>query len=170
MTFPSERKLSALGARIMQAVEEAGRSQTSTERALGFSQGWLSRVVRGQRAESTLDVRNMQALADYLEVNFEWLVLGRGPMRKERPEIASPAEIAIHLARCSGVREDAIRSACLRLGQGTAELTAMDWALAIDAEARLLDRAGVPPEPESSTHATGQTPPTPPVVRRGDRG
>jgi hypothetical protein len=166
MTFPKERTLSPLGARIMRAIEEAGRSQTSTERGLGFSQGWLSRVVRGQRADSTLDVRNMQALADYLEVNFEWLVLGRGPMRKERPEIASPAEIAIHLARSSGVREDAIRSACVRLGQGTSELTAMDWALAIDAEARLLDRAGVPPDSESSDRVTGETPSAPSAMRR----
>lgn len=133
-----------MGERILLALEEEGRTQTSVERQIWPSQGQLSRLVYGERGTSTIDADKMRALADVLHVQFEWLVLGRGPMRRDGREAPTPAEEAMRLARLSGCREDAIQETWERL-QGSAKgMTAMDWALAFDASARVLERAGVP--------------------------
>ncbi len=56
--------------------------------------------------------------------------------------------------RRAGTREDAIRSAWTRHRDLASEMAATDWVLAIDAEARRLDRAGVPrPETVWATQA-----------------
>jgi hypothetical protein len=106
--------------------------------------------MHGERGTSTLDVDKMRALADVLHVQFEWLVLGRGPMRRDGREEPTPAEEAMRLARLSGCREDALQETWERLKEKSKEMTAMDWALAFHASALVLDRAGVPRPEEIS--------------------
>lgn len=135
----------------MKALEEEGRTQTSVERQIFPSQGQLSRIIYGERGTSTVDVDKMRALSDVLHVQFEWLVLGRGPMRRDGREKPTPAEEAMRFARLSGCREDAIQEAWDRLKNKAGEMSPMDWALAFDASARMLERAGVPRPEEVQT-------------------
>lgn len=151
MRASSDRKPTPLGERILQALGEENRTQTSAERQAGFSQGHLSKIIYGERGGTSLAPEKLGVLAEILHVNFEWLLINRGPMRRDGRTTKTPAEEAIHFARLSGAREDAIQDTWERL-KGQAEgMTALDWALAIDATARMLERAGVP-RPEDVHH------------------
>lgn len=71
------------GKRILDACEQEGRSPTSLERDAGIPKGYLSRMIHGHRGQTSVNPEHMRSLADTLDVQFEWLVLGRGPMRRE---------------------------------------------------------------------------------------
>lgn len=131
------------GRRVLLAMDEEKRSQGSTERDAGIPKGYLSRLIYGSRGGTSIHPGHMQALAKVLHVNFEWLVVGTGPMRRDGRG-STPAEQAITFARGQGAREDALVSAWERNKDREAEMTSFDWLMAIDAEARRLDRAGVP--------------------------
>jgi len=125
------------------ACEEEGRSPTSAERDAGLGKGYLSRMIYGDRGNVSFNAEHMRSLARLLHVNFEWLVIGEGPMRRDGRGV-TPAEMAIRFAREQGAREDAITEAWKRNKDRESEMTATDWLLAIDTEARRLERSGVP--------------------------
>lgn len=141
--------------RIKYAVYELeGKSFQKVERALGFSDGDLSKYASGKRGGSTVDVDKMAALAAYLHVEFDWLVRGVGPVRSGGRG-TTPAEEAIVLARRSGTPEEVIQAAWDRYKDRQATMTGMDWALVIHNEHQVSARpvaqepkllgAGAPP-------------------------
>lgn len=127
--------------RLKLALELSGKTQTQTNRDLELPQGYMSRLVRGLRGSKALDPELIRRLADYLEVGFEWLAIGRGLMRPGSSQ--TPLEEAMIFARRHGCREDAIEAAAER-HRDDEEMTAIDWILAFDAHARRLERLGKP--------------------------
>lgn len=133
---------------------ERHRGSTAVENALMLkhpdlfrSRGFLSSYLGGRRGAKNPDPKAMKAIADFLHVNFEWLVLGTGPLRKGgRGE--TPAEEALFVARDWGIREDAWEIAWTRNMDRVDTMTAKDWFDAICSEAVRLDREHVP-RPES---------------------
>ncbi len=133
-------KDSSIRDRIVYAMEAEGRKIGPTELQVGYSTGHLNRIMNGERAPT--DVDRLKALALVLNVQPAWLVLGEGPMRREGRG-PTPAEEAMVFARQAGCREDAWQAAWERNKDREAEMSSMDWALAINAEAVRLDRTGV---------------------------
>ena len=142
MSASTPGKDSTIGERVAFALSEEGRKIAPTELQAGFSKGHLGRIIKGERGSSTIDVSRMKVLADLLHVNASWLILGDGPVRREGRN-RTPAEEAMAFARQAGCREDAWQAAWDRNKDREAEMSAMDWALAINAEAIRLDRSGV---------------------------
>lgn len=135
---------SPFGERILQAISSMeGRSVNNVEAALGMSKGHLGRIIRGERASQNVDIDRVTRMAKLLHVNVLWLLTGEGPVRKDgRP--TTPAEEAIVFARRNGAREDAIQTAWERNKEREPTMSATDWIIAIDTEARHLERQGVP--------------------------
>jgi transcriptional regulator with XRE-family HTH domain len=128
------------GDRLRHAVDEEGTSLQKVEAAVGFSKGFLSRYCRGERGGTLVDVDKMGALADLLHVRIEWLLYGRGPMRREGRG-TTPAEEALVACRRWGVREEAIQSAWGRFQDRVDRMSAAEWVTAIWAEDAVLARA-----------------------------
>jgi hypothetical protein len=146
---------STLGERLTFAIhKERHRGQNAVENALMTkfpdmfrSRGFLSSYIGGRRGAKNPDPRAMKAIADFLHVAFEWLILGSGPMRRGgRGD--TPAEEALFIARDWGIRDDAWQVAWERNKDRSDELTAEEWFDAIRIEAELLDKKNVP-RPES---------------------
>lgn len=136
---------------MLKALEEEQRSQNSAERDAKLGKGYLSRLIYGDRGGTSINPEHMLSLAKVLHVNFEWLVVGTGPMRRDGRDTTT-AEQAITFARGQGSREDALKAAWERNKDRENEMTATDWIMAIDAEARRLDRAGVPRPEQTAEH------------------
>lgn len=136
-------KLSEFGKRFLLACDLEGRSPTSAERDAGLNRGYLSPIIHGKRGKQSMNLEHMAAVAKILHVNFEWLVMGTGPMRREGRS-TTPAEQAITFARSAGAREAAIQIAWERNRDREADLDVWAWARAIDEEDRRLSAAGVP--------------------------
>lgn len=140
-----------MGERLRYAIDvERHRGPTAVENALLLkhpdvfrSRGFLSSYIGGRRGAKNPDLRAMKAIADYLHVAFEWLVLGSGPFRKGgRGE--TPLEEAIFISRDWGIREDAFSLAERTHAARAEEMTAEEWFDAIRSAAARLDRDGVP--------------------------
>lgn len=115
----------------------------NVEAALGMSKGHLGRIIRGERASQNVNIDMVTRMAKLLHVNMLWLLTGEGPVRKDgRP--TTQAEEAIVFARRNGAREDAIQAAWERNKEREPTMSATDWIIAIDTEARHLERQGVP--------------------------
>lgn len=158
MAASTPGKDSTLAERVTFAMIAEGRERKvgPTEQQVGYSAGHLGRIMKGERGGTTVDVNRLKMLADLLHVERAWLVLGEGPMRREG-RTPTPAEEAMTFAREAGCREDAWQEAWERNKDREAEMTAMDWALAINAEAVRLDRSGVKrPEIAASERAAIQ--------------
>lgn len=78
-----------------------------------FSQGYMSRLVYGERGTSTIDPLKLQAISDTLGVSFEWLATGREPMRPQAIAHAPP-ELGAMMARSWGALEDAVEHVLAR--------------------------------------------------------
>lgn len=128
------------------------KSPTRTERDAGLQRGYMSQVKSGKIRSPGPDV--IRALADYLHVQFEWLAIGRGPMREEA-WASSPLESAMRFALLHGARQDAIDAAVDRY-RDAPDMTGNDWILAFNSEAIRLERAGVP-RPEKVAAAQRKT-------------
>ena len=104
--------------------------------------GFISSYVTGRRGKKTPDSKLIKLLADFFHVEFEWLLLGSGPVRREgRGE--TPAETALFFARTMRIREDAWEVAWERNKDRAESMTVEDWFNAIRSEAERLDRAGI---------------------------
>jgi transcriptional regulator with XRE-family HTH domain len=132
--------LNTRGDRLRHAVDKEGTSLQKVEAAVGFSKGFLSRYCRGERGGTLVDVDKMGALADLLHVGVEWLLYGRGPMRRDGRD-TTPAEEALTACRRWGAREEAIQAAWARFRDREATMTAAEWVTAIWSEDALLSRA-----------------------------
>jgi len=138
------------GERLALAIELADSSQSSLERDLGWGRGRVHRLLgKGKNPILSPGPEVVRALVDALDVEYEWLAIGRGPMRREGWD-ASALEEAMVFARKHGTRADAIEAAAAKHRDDPAELTAIEWILAFDAEARRLDRVGVPRPEETA--------------------
>jgi hypothetical protein len=125
---------SELGERLYSAILAEGRTVNSVEEELRLSRGHLGRIIRGERWKETVDIGLAKSLCAVLHIQLEWLLTSEGPRRREgRP--ATPAEVAIVFARRNGAREDAIKSAWERNKDREAEMSELDWVLAINGEA-----------------------------------
>ena len=146
---------STLGERLNFAIHhERHRGPTAVENALMLknpemfrSRGFLSSYINGRRGVRFPDPKAMKAIADYLHVAFEWLVLGTGPMRRGGRG-GTPAEEALFVARDWGIREDAFEVAWERNKDRSNEMTAEEWFEEIRSEAERLNKKQVP-RPES---------------------
>ena len=140
-----------LGKRLLEAIVDEGWAVKNLEDDLAISAGHLGRIIRGERWRETVDLELAQRLAKRLHVNFAWLVIGEGPKKRGGRE-PTPAETAIAFARKNGVREDAVQIAWERNKDREAEMTELDWVLAINGEAAKLRGPHVPferPTPEA---------------------
>ncbi len=106
-----------LGRRILSALEGMHMSPTALERKLierseasgsdvKWSQGYMSRLISGERGGTAIDPLKIQDIADELGVRFEWLATGREPMREGGEQ--TPQQVGLAMARMLGAREDAI--------------------------------------------------------------
>lgn len=135
-----------LGERIRFAIASEDRTETSVNTALfpAFSPGDISSLCTGRRGKSTIDPKKMSILADYLHVRLEWLLVGKGPMRRDGRTEKTPAETARGVALTFNIREDAWTTVWERNKDRAADLDAAEWFDLIKAEAARLDKAGVP--------------------------
>jgi len=143
---------STLGQRLEHAIELDGwRSQTDAENKLMLKypdrfrhRGFLSSYITGRRGRKTPDSKLIKLLADFFHVEFEWLLLGSGPIRRDgRGE--TPAERAMIFARTIRIREDAWDRAWEENRHRAEEMDEAAWFAAIEAKAKELTNAGVPP-------------------------
>ncbi len=135
--------------RLAAAIAAEEKSPTRTGREAGLQEGYIFKLLGVAQAKQVLspgpDV--IRLLADYLNISYEWLAIGRGPMRY-RGWAATPFEEARVFAKRHGLRDEAIRAAEERFGSAQ-DMTAVDWVIAFDSEARRLDRVASPrPEVE----------------------
>lgn len=131
--------------RLRLAIADEKRSQTRTERESGLPQGYITRLLgTSPKAKQIFspgpDV--VTKLANYLNVSYEWLAIGRGPMRVEG-YAPSALEEAVSFAMRHGARRDAIDAAAKRF-RDVANMTGTDWIIAFNQEAIRLDRDGIP--------------------------
>lgn len=140
-----------LGERLQYAIAvERHRGPNAVENALLLkrpdlfrSRGFMSSYINGRRGSKNPKPEALKAIADYLHVAFEWLVLGSGPFRKGgRGE--TPLEEAIFISRDWGIREDAFPLAERTHAARAEEMTAEEWFDAIRSAAARLDRDGTP--------------------------
>ncbi|MDX6480336.1 MAG: hypothetical protein QOG85_846 [Gaiellaceae bacterium] len=123
----------------------AGKTQTRTERESGLPQGYVVRLLgSSEKSKQILSPgpEVIRKLADYLDVSYEWLAIGRGPMHSDG-WAPSAFEQALLVCQRARTRQDAIDAAVER-HRGHEEMTAIDWILAVDTEARRLERLGLP--------------------------
>lgn len=128
--------------RLRRALKAAGKSQSRAQREIGLSQGYMSKLLSGDRGTKALAPELIRRLADYLGVAYEWLAIGRGPMHREG-WAPSPLEAASVVAVTWGARRDAIEAA-IEKHRDTPDMTEWDWLSAINTEASRLDRGAVP--------------------------
>lgn len=161
MSASSPGEGSTLGDRLNYALALENRSQTEAEGMLMLKhpemfthRGVLSSYVTGRRGKLRPDPKIIEAIADFLHVEFKWLLLGSGPVRREgRGE--TPAETALFFARTMRIREDAWEVAWDRNKDRAELMDVEDWFNAIRAEAERLDRANIP-RPEAHVEAMDQ--------------
>ncbi len=143
---------STLGERLSFAIhKEHHRGSNAVENALMIrhpelfrSRGFLSSYISGRRGtKGNPDPRAMKAIADFLHIAFEWLMIGSGPLRRGGRGDTSWEE-AMFLARDWGYREDAIQIAWERNKDRAESMTPDECFKQIQLEGEQLDRAGVP--------------------------
>lgn len=134
--------------RLKAAMVAEGKTPTRTERESKLPQGYMTRLLgtseKGRARQILAPGPDMiRQLADYLEVSYEWLAIGRGSMR-QAGWADSPLEEAMLFARRNGAREDAMLAAAERYRDDETVVTAWDWVMVFDSETRRLERGGVP--------------------------
>lgn len=122
-----EIKTDSIASRLWTAMEAEKKTPTRTGREAGLQQGYIFKlmgVARGKPVTSP-GPEVLRQLADYLRVNYEWLAIGRGPMRADG---YSPTafEEAANFARRHGISEAAILATIERV-RTDASLSAADW-------------------------------------------
>ncbi len=122
------------------------------------SRGFMSRYTKdgkGEGSRSHPDPRLLKLVADFLHVNFEWLVIGSGPMRRDgRGQTAF--EIAMFTARDWGMRADGIELAWERNQAIADKMTAEHAFEEIQAACASLDRQGIPRPEQIDAQLEGQ--------------
>jgi len=130
--------------RLALAVAESGKSPTKVGSNARLKQGYIFKLLGRAKAKTILspgpDI--IRDLADELQVNYEWLAIGRGPMRADG-WAPSALEAATKVALMWGARGDAILAA-VEKNRDVPDMTEWDWLSVINLEASRLDRAGVP--------------------------
>lgn len=124
---------------------EAQKTPTTTERESGLPRAYMVRLLGTSTKAKQIFAPGpevIKKLADYLRINYEWLAIGRGPMRAEGYSPSAFEEASFFAVR-HGARRDAIEAAAAR-HRDVANMTGTDWILAINAEAQRLDREGIP--------------------------
>jgi hypothetical protein len=148
---------STLARRLEFAIEaERHRGSTAVENALMLKyperfkhRGFISSYITGRRGKGFPDPKLLKLIADFLHVNFEWLVLGSGPMRRDGRG-QTPFEMAMFTARDWGMREDGIKLAWEQNKEGADKMTAEHAFEEIQAACAHLERQGIP-RPEAVT-------------------
>lgn len=128
--------------RLALALKQSGKTQSRAGRELGLSQGYMGRLLSGERGSKALSPELIRQLADYLGVQYEWLAIGRGPQRATG-WAPSALEEAMIFATRHGARRDAI-DAAIESHREAENMTGTDWVLAISNEAKRLEHLKVP--------------------------
>lgn len=68
----------SVGARVRQAMTARGMGYNEVDRALGYSEGYTSRLAASARQPRA---NTLASLASALQVNLVWLATGEGPIR-----------------------------------------------------------------------------------------
>jgi len=110
------------------------------------SRGFMSRYLsanKGEGSKSHPDPKLLKLVADFLHVNFEWLVIGAGPMRRDgRGQTAF--EMAMFTARDWGMRSDGIDLAWERNQEHADKMNAEQAFAEIQAACAHLERLEIP--------------------------
>ncbi len=94
-------RIAAMAARLREFLQLVGESPEEVSRALGHDPDWLSPVLAG-RAECPVSV--LEYLARRLDLNADWLLLGRGSPRRSDLTAAAQARPLV-IAAADEVRE-----------------------------------------------------------------
>lgn len=131
------------GRRLLAAIRAEKTTQTAVGRALNLPGARMPRLLgKGKNPILSPGPDIILLLADHLRVSYEWLAIGRGPMRREG-WAPSELEEAMNFAAKHGARADAIAAVTERLRDAD-RMSVLDWVTAFDTEARRLDRLNVP--------------------------
>ncbi|MGK4001127.1 helix-turn-helix transcriptional regulator [Sorangium sp. So ce1036] len=126
----------SLAERIAIMLEKRQMSQHGLEGAAQLSRGYVSRILKGERAKLSPDM--MRRIADALEVSFEWLATGRGSIEGGDLAPAGPtplshpleAAIAYHRGRWPAPTIAAARA--FAKSPEAADLEPPEWAEVLD--------------------------------------
>jgi transcriptional regulator with XRE-family HTH domain len=148
MSASSAGDVSTIGGRIRIALGLEGSSQNKVEtemirRGYWNSRGGMSSLISGRRGKTQPDPRTIAAIADILHVQFEWLLLGIGSMRRDGRVEGTSFEQAMVFARQANCREDAIQNVWTH-NKTRDDWTVFEWIAAINAEALALNARKVP--------------------------
>jgi hypothetical protein len=121
-----QRRATPLGARILDAADEAGFDEHRLGEAAGLPAGALKRLLYHELRN--VRIEHLEAVAKTLGVEVEWVRTGNGERRKK----AYPPAAAF--ARRMGMPEDIIRAVLDR--DGDVERSDEDWLAAFEAETK----------------------------------
>lgn len=84
-------RVMSINSRVVQLIDKTAGSKSSFSKATGISNVILSHISSGRNKVSLTAVE--QILTSYPDVNAEWLILGKGSMFKQGPELSKEADL-----------------------------------------------------------------------------
>ncbi|WP_437721807.1 helix-turn-helix domain-containing protein [Sorangium sp. So ce861] len=146
---PPQPPPGTLAERIAVMLEQRQLSQHVLEGKAQLSRGYVSRILKGERAKLSPDM--MRRIADALEVSFEWLATGRGdaagvstaaPVAARQLSHPLEAAIAYHRGKWSPPTVAAARA--LGATPEGADLEPPEWADVLDQIEAALSKVKLP--------------------------
>ena len=125
----------------MRALEAKGWSQNKLQHEAELDQGDVSKLLTGVKKETGLTAPKFAGLCKALDVEPQWLLYGRGPMRDEKRPPTSVREKAIAIAHLAPFPDEAITAGLAQFeGQDVEQLNVMVVfdAIRLEAEKQLL--------------------------------
>ncbi len=158
--------LTPFGRRLREAIETAGYTQTSFERAAGFGKGYLTKLLYEPSVRG-VSFDNIEKIESLTGVRIQYIA--RGELPKHEGEPHAPVKKAAALARSEGVAQDVIAHITRR--NADAEWTLEEWYRAFrEANRRAIEdpawrvelrRVSMSGEKKSFTESEGETAPSP---------
>jgi hypothetical protein len=136
----AEKITTDFGRRLHAAIVAAKTTQSAVGRELGLTGARMPRLLgKGPSPIRAPEPETIRQLADHLGVSYEWLALGRGPMKPGDSWSVSGFAAAVGVASASGVDRETIDATAARYRD--ASLTPSEWVVAFGLEAGLRRRA-----------------------------
>lgn len=117
------------GARLRQALAEAGLSQNEFEKRVGLSRGYASRLIRGQRGQR-LDMVIAHRMVEVLRCDHDWLFLGLTPAPNRQN--AAPSWPGLETAIANGRYAPPDIASVRALYEGQDDVAPLTWARRLD--------------------------------------
>ena len=123
----SDADLTPFGSRLKKAYEESGYTQSSFERACGFPQGRMTRLLYDPKINA-IAMDKLVVILRRTGVRFEWLAAGLEPMFST--EATTPAQRAAQLALSARAPRELIAHVQRQNEEAHATWTEHDWSTA----------------------------------------